>query len=622
MFSECKIFILTAVLSAALAVSCSSVRRYSGDSGIYGQLALTLPEDESRETDEEEPLPVVDSSEIHEGPVIMKAVRDSRTGEMTATDVIKASKVVARFRNVAERGGKISLVFDITVPEDLISSDFQLRFSPVLDAHQTRSVLEPVFITGERYRKRQLRGYERYRNFVESIVTDSLFFIRMDQLEKFLERYFPETYAMKNDSTVVSEPEAENLFGVNQASALVHYTRHARKRRNAMKESMKDEMFRRFVKDPFRSGVRLDTVMTDGKGSLVYRYSHLMQSFPGLRKIDVSLFGTVFRDGEQVAGMPSPEKLTFYVSSLSSLADNTPRYMFKVVDRIVRDNTAAFLDFSQGSAGLDTLREGNSSELARIRGCFRDVCSREGLVIDSIVVTASCSPEGRWEYNTKLAEARAETVRSYVRDNISGVDDSLLRSRYIPENWEYLKRIVAGDTLISSESKRLVAEIAGMQDKDRAEEELSRLPEFIHIRTRIYPMLRIVDFSFFMHRPDVKKDTVHTMEIDTVYMNGLLALKNLDYKKAASVLSPYKDYNTALALASSGYDDKALEILCEIDSHDARSYYLEALLLSRMGETEAAETVFRECVRKDPSMRHRANLDPEMASFVRQEPDE
>ena len=364
---------------------------------------------------------------------------------------------------------------------------------------------------------------------------------------------------MKNDSTVVSEPEAENLFGVNQASALVHYTRHARKRRNAMKESMKDEMFRRFVKDPFRSGVRLDTVMTDGKGSLVYRYSHLMQSFPGLRKIDVSLFGTVFRDGEQVAEMPSPEKLTFYVSSLSSLADNTPRYMFKVVDRIVRDNTAAFLDFSQGSAGLDTLREGNSAELARIRSCFRDVCSREGLVIDSIVVTASCSPEGRWEYNTKLAEARAETVRSYVRDNISGVDDSLLRSRYIPENWEYLKRIVAGDTLISSESKRLVAEIAGMQDKDRAEEELSRLPEFIHIRTRIYPMLRIVDFSFFMHRPDVKKDTVHTMEIDTVYMNGLLALKNLDYKKAASVLSPYKDYNTALALASSGYDDKALD---------------------------------------------------------------
>ena len=173
MFSECKIFILTAVLSAALAVSCSSVRRYSGDSGIYGQLALTLPEDESRETDEEDPLPVVDSSEIHEGPVIMKAVRDSRTGEMTATDVIKASKVVARFRNVAERGGKISLVFDITVPEDLISSDFQLRFSPVLDAHQTRSVLEPVFITGERYRKRQLRGYERYRNFVESIVTSS-----------------------------------------------------------------------------------------------------------------------------------------------------------------------------------------------------------------------------------------------------------------------------------------------------------------------------------------------------------------------------------------------------------------------------------------------------------------
>ena len=47
-------------------------------------------------------------SDLSDGPIIMNAIRDSETGEMVATDVINASTVVARFRNVAERGGYVS----------------------------------------------------------------------------------------------------------------------------------------------------------------------------------------------------------------------------------------------------------------------------------------------------------------------------------------------------------------------------------------------------------------------------------------------------------------------------------------------------------------------------------
>ena len=157
---------------------------------------------------------VVDSSAAEDGPLIMNAVRDSRTGEMTATDVIAASRIVARFRNVAERMGMISIAFDVTVPESLVSSDLQLRFSPVISTRDGSQALKPVLITGRNYRRRQLRGYERYRNFLESIVSDSMAFIRVAQLEKFIERYFPDVHAMKTDSSVIPEPVAENLFGV------------------------------------------------------------------------------------------------------------------------------------------------------------------------------------------------------------------------------------------------------------------------------------------------------------------------------------------------------------------------------------------------------------------------
>ena len=607
----------TAAFLPVLTASCSSLKRYSDLSESPERVTLSLPQERPLEEDEGKDAPAADSSGISGGPVIMNAIRDSGTGEMTATDVITASKVVARFRNVAERLGRISLTFDIIVPEALISSDYQLRFSPVLEVKDESIALEPVFITGSGYRRRQLRGYERYRNFIESIVTDTSAFVRRELLDIFMARYFPETYAMKTDSSLVLEPEAENLFGVNQTEALRHYTKQMQMRRNAGKIENREKMFRKYVRAPITGEARLDTVMSAGEGSLMYRYSHEMPSSPGLRKITVGLDGTVYRAGEQVALMPSPEKLVFYISSLSSLADNTPRYVFKVVERVVTDNTDAFLDFGHGSAELDTLAVGNSSELVRIRKCFDDIYSRMDLILDSVVVTASCSPEGGWDYNGRLAEGRAGTVKSYLLSNVKGLDRSLVRSKPVPENWESLFRIVANDSLISRASRETILAAAGEEDKDAAEERFASLPEYRYLREKIYPRLRTVNLSFYMHRPGVQKDTVHTLEPDTLYMKGLEALKNLDYRTAAAILRPYGDYNSALAMASSGYDETALDILSSLKERDSRADYLSAILLSRMGEFEKAAGFYDRSLQRNPSMRHRANLDPEMAEVLR-----
>ena len=618
MFSDKNISVIIAVLLPVLACSCSSLRRYQDIRQADALPSLTLPqEDLSPLPEDDSGESVVDSVPGHDGPLIMNAIRDSETGEMTATDVIAASKVVARFRNVAERLGMISLAFDVTVPESLVSSDMQLRFSPVIGTPEGNVDLKPVLITGRNYRKRQLRGYERYRNFLESIVTDSMAFIRLSLLETFIERYFPETFAMKNDSSVVPDPVAENLFGVTQAAVLRHYTRQASKDRNARKYGSREEMFRKYVRSPILREVSLDTVMNPGTGQLTYRYTHTMPASPGVRKLTVRLDGSVYRDGGKVAVLPSPENLTFYISSMSSLADNTPRYIFKVVSRSVSDNTDAFLDFRQGSTDLDTLAEGNAAELGRIRKCLDDISFRKDLVLDSIIVTASCSPEGSWDYNSRLARGRAATVKSFVLDSrASELEDSSVRSRYVPENWEYLLRIVENDTVIGTRSKDVIRSAAAVEDKDAAEREFSSLPEYRYLREKIYPRLRTVNFSFYMHRPGMQKDTIHTTELDTVYMRGLEALRNLDYRTAATLLGSYRDYNSALALASSGYDEPALAILSAIKDPDARSDYLEAILLSRLGEFGMASECFRRSVAKDPSMRHRANLDPEMAEVL------
>lgn len=623
MFSDHNIIMMRICVILALPaaiLSCSPLARYADMASMPEQLSITLPDDAVRTpaVQEEEVRIQADSVTEDDGPVIMKAIRDSETGEMTATDVIRASKVVARFRNIAERSGRISFEFDITVPETLISSGFQLRFYPVVETGGESRRLDPVFITGSAYRRKQLRGYEKYREFLESIITDTMAFVRKNQLERFIARYFPETFAMKNDSSVIPEPMAENLFGINQRMALEHYTRQASRRRNYWKMTHKDEMFRKLVRSPVEKDVVLDTVMSAGQGSLIYRYSHSMASPPGLRKLFVSLAGAVYRDGDMVTEMPSPDKLTFYISSLSSLADNTPRYLVKVVDRTVTDNTEVLLDFGKGSARLDTLLEGNSSELGRIRQCFRDIGARKDLVLDSIIVTASCSPEGSLAFNTRLAEARAESVREYVLACGGNLDTGLIRSESVPENWEGLVRLVANDTLLPHSVRKRIVRIAEEEDKDAAESRIAVMPEYRYLREKIYPRLRTVNFSFFMHRPDIRKDTIHTRVLDTVYMRGLEALRNLDYKKAAELLSPYRDYNAALALASSGYDSHAIGILSSIGNPDARTDYLTAVLLSRAGEYDEALEYFRRSVRKDPSMVHRANLDPELSEIAGQ----
>ena len=87
-------------------------------------------------------------------------------GNAVAHETLKAAKITARFRNVAERNGRVTIEFDIVVPQHLFDTKWQVRFYPdmyILDECQR---LEPLVITGCDYREAQLRGYEHYNNFV------------------------------------------------------------------------------------------------------------------------------------------------------------------------------------------------------------------------------------------------------------------------------------------------------------------------------------------------------------------------------------------------------------------------------------------------------------------------
>jgi len=618
MYSESKIGLM---LFLALFVSCSQYRAL--EKIRDGQVSLNLAIAQEQVEDTVTESVIIDSirSSLTDEPLIMKAIKDTETGEMVATDVIRASRVVAKFRNVAERAGYVTVSFDICVPSEMSSSEWQLKVFPFMAIQKDTVALDPVFITGEKYRGRQMRGYEKYQEFLSSIITDPNDFLRMGQLEIFLQRHFPETYAMKSDTSFIAEPMAENLFGVTQRDAFEHYRKDLKWRSNERRKGRVEEMYDKYVKDPILSeGIRLDTVLLSSDGDFIYRYNHVFRSRPMLRKVNVSLEGKMYRDGECFMHLPFPEELTFYISSLSSLTDDRLRYVMHVRQRTVYENTKALIDFAHASSEVDTLLGDNASELARVRQCVEDVYARKEFILDSLVVVASCSPEGSYNLNSRLSADRSRAVKDYISDFVPAEWKDSLKTSVMPENWDQLMRLVENDTVLSPEVRKDIVVKARRMDggPDVLEEKLSLMPEYGYLRESLYPKLRSVSFDFHLHRADMVQDTVYTTDLDTVYMDGVQAIRDLDYRKAVTILRPYDDYNSALAFMCADYNHSAMDVLARLDDTDPRVCYLKAMVLSRLEQVDEAVKYFELALAYDPRLEYRANLDPEMYEIVKQ----
>ena len=570
--------------------------------------------------------------------LIMRAVKDEN-GEMVATDVLQAAKVTARFRNVAERSGRVDLNFRIIVPEAMQDRDWQLRFYPDLFIREDSLRLDPILITGEGYRKAQLKGYEHYQRFLDSIAADSTHFIDRFQLEMFLRRNLPDIYRYKTDSTSVSDEEFRSHYGITERQALAHYTNQLVVRRNRRKVGRKDQMFRKYVKVPIvTEGLRLDTVIVSPDGDILYDYVQSIHVTPSLRKATVLLSGDIFEEDRRIYRVPRTEPLTFYISSISGLSDDAVRYKTMVTERRVQANTACYIDFEQGRAEIRKETGHNREEMARIEGNLRSLLENRDFDMDSIVVTASCSPEGSYEHNRKLSMRRSESVSNYFegflrhyRDSVRrsgfhiGLDDTYqeeapaeirLLSRNNPENWTMLDALVREDANMSEREKEEYERMSVLREFDLREQRLQKLPSYRHIRENLYPRLRTVRFDFHLHRKGLQKDTIHTTVVDSVYMRGLQAIRDREYEQAVTLLRPYKDYNTAVAFCALDYNASALEVLEPMERTD-KVLYLLAILYSRQGDDRKAIESYLKACRLNPTFVHRGNLDPEISGLIR-----
>lgn len=652
--------ILIAILIALLcAQSCAGPSKIQRIQTEQMQASIGLVEEAGIKEMELLEIPRPDTLVVHDDDgrefIIMKAVKDEN-GEMVATDVINAAVVEARFRNVAERHGKVDIEFQIRVPKDMQDEAWQLRFYPRMHILGDTLNLEQVIITGAKYRKAQLRGYQQYEKYLASIVTDSTRFINMRLLELFIQRNIPDLYAFKADSTEVADESfnaildtkvASNFasqYGVTGRDAIEHYTNTISKRLNARRWEQREKMYRRYVKAPIvHEGLRLDTVITAANGDFIYNYVQTIHTRPRLRRVDVVLSGDIFEQDRRLYEIPATEPLTYYISSLSAFVDGTPRYKKQIISRRVEANTACYIDFEQGSAEIDEDMSNNHFEIGRIKQNLASLIENKVFDLDSIIVTASCSPEGSVPFNTKLSQRRSESVSRYFEEYIRAYRDSLREenmvhvyfdgmaeedipgqtgndvvfiSRNNPENWRMLDVLIAQSDSLTADQKREYIDICEVKDLDAREEMLSRKPYYRFLREVLYPRLRTVKFDFHLHRKGMVKDTLQTTVLDEEYMAGVQAIRDRDYETAIRILRPYKDYNAAVAFCAMDYNASALDILEALPETD-QVHYLLAVIYGRQGRDEEAVEHYLKACRMTPAYIHRGNLDPEISELIK-----
>ena len=574
--------------------------------------------------------------------LLMKAVKDEESGEMVAHDVINAAVITARFRNVAERHGRIDLRFEVIVPQEMIDSRWQLRFYPDMFVLEDSVRLEPVIITGSDFRKAQLRGYELYDKYLRTIITDTTAFIDWRNLNIWIARNMPELYRYRNDTSYVDVEEFHSYFGATEADAIREYTWWHRRHYHERRWYQRGEKFRELVKAPIeKEGIRLDTVLRDIDGNFVYQYTQSIKTRPRLRKVDILLSGDIYQQDQRLYSMPRSEPLTFYISSLSAFVDGTQRYLTRVLERRAAANTACYVEFREGKWEVEPDLGHNREEMGRIRENMLELLRNQAFDVDSILISAYASPEGTLRSNALLSSHRAAAVAGYFDAFVARYRDSVRRnsfsvtvdehgrekvaydlpenirfvSRSNGENWEMLSFLVDTDSTLTPAQKRIYMQHLEIADEDQREEALRKEPFYPYLRQVLYPRLRTVRFDFFLHRKGMVKDTVHTTELDTLYMKGVEYLREREYEKALGYLKDYKDFNTAIAYLSLDYNASAMAIL-QKQPRSAPVNYMLALLYARGGDDQKAVQHYMDACREERSYVFRGNLDPEIYVLI------
>lgn len=430
--------------------------------------------------------------------------------------------------------------------------------------------------------------------------------------EEFIPSTFAE-YALGNKSIARKKVSKRDSLEIERK-----FTDIKRIAENERKRQELESKFNELVKFP-HIAARLDTIV-EGKDAFQYYYTQELMTDQDSKKIRLVLNGEVVAIDMSKYNVPHSDTLTYTVSAMVDLLDESPRYTTEVVYRQVAKKIQANIEYHQGRSDIDLSLSRNKDEFQRISEMAESIERTGELALDSIEMRGYASPEGNEHLNYKLSDARMKSFHSYIIANKLFRKKVPLKTSVGGENWDGLMNFVSDSLNLppfkKNDLKNLIHSVKSM---DEREEKIKALFPDVHQRLvdECYPNLRVTEINFFAHRTKMVKDTVHTRVPDQHYNLGRDLLRQRKYSEALEILKEYKsDYNLAIAYLSLGHNRPAFEILKRYPE-EPNSLYLLSIIEVREGRIEEALKNLLRSAELDKRKIFRANLDPELSLLIK-----
>lgn len=185
------LYLALILLIASLFSSCGTQRM---DKEARANIHLPVqPVEETKEKIRDKKLPsVIDMKDRHGNITTYVQTKTDSTGNKLISVQLKEVTVTAKMKNVPERFGKVDVDFIVSVPEELISSQWQLNLTPHLIKADQISDFEDLVISGDDFRKLQQKQYAEFDKYLSKIIPDSLFdeyFVKTGAFHRYIDRY-------------------------------------------------------------------------------------------------------------------------------------------------------------------------------------------------------------------------------------------------------------------------------------------------------------------------------------------------------------------------------------------------------------------------------------------------
>ncbi len=289
------------------------------------------------------------------------------------------------------------------------------------------------------------------------------------------------------------------------------------------------------------------------------------------------------------------------------LTSSTGAYATDAYQRVIKQKQEANIKFLIAQANLraSELKSVSVADLVAILKEIND--NAETRALGNIEVSAYASPDGKFDFNEKLAEKRQNVSADYLQKELKKIKmDASIDTKFTAEDWEGFQELISQSNL---QDKAVILRVLSMyNDPEEREAQIRNMSEiYTDIKEGILPELRrarlIVNYDVIGRSDEqiiaqFKSDASKLSVEEMLYGASLVktdAEKQAWYEKTTQLYpSDYRAYNNLAQLAyQQGNVQKAQQYLSKAQSISSSASAVNtnlALVSLAKGDTQKAET--------------------------------